>query len=142
MPGKVMSRSSSGSTKAKNTIVATPAAKKLGHTIAPTRCTSGRGGWSNCGSGRVIDSVRPGPRRGAIPLGVRQRPDVRGDQARAGFAEQLAVRRHRAVAAVDDALADRLAAAAVQPVAVGQVRCAQFLVALALDAVARDAHAF
>ncbi len=42
-----MSRSASGSTKAKNTIVATPAEKKLGQRIAPSRCDIGRGGWSN-----------------------------------------------------------------------------------------------
>jgi hypothetical protein len=35
-----MSRNAIGSTKAKNTIVATPAAKKLGHAIAPMRCAS------------------------------------------------------------------------------------------------------
>jgi hypothetical protein len=39
-----MSRRASGSTKAKNTIVATPAAKKLGQRMAPTRCAIGRGG--------------------------------------------------------------------------------------------------
>ena len=43
-PGKVRSRNTKGSTNAKNTIVATPAAKKLGHKIAPTRCDNGRGG--------------------------------------------------------------------------------------------------
>src|SRR3546814_13575629 len=49
-----MSRSMSGSTKAKNTIVATPAAKKLGHRIAPTRCAIGRGGWSKRGSVKSV----------------------------------------------------------------------------------------
>ena len=39
-----MSRSISGSISAKHTIVATPAAKKLGHRIAPSRCASERGG--------------------------------------------------------------------------------------------------
>src|SRR5690606_37664532 len=55
--GKVMSRSISGSTKAENTIVATPAAKKLGHRMAPTRCAIGRGGWSKSG---LVKSVIAG----------------------------------------------------------------------------------
>jgi hypothetical protein len=42
--GKVMSRSAMGSTRAKNTMVATPAAKKLGQRMAPRRWASGRGG--------------------------------------------------------------------------------------------------
>src|SRR3546814_3196315 len=62
--GKVMSRSMSGSTKAKNTIVATPAAKKLGHRIAPTRCAIGRGGWSKRGSVKSVTGwLSPARRR-------------------------------------------------------------------------------
>src|SRR4029079_16553130 len=48
--GSEMSRSDSGSTKAKKSIVATPAAKNEGHKIAPMRCAIGRGGWSKPGA--------------------------------------------------------------------------------------------
>src|SRR5690606_21671270 len=137
MCGKVMSRSSSGSTKAKNTMVATPAAKKLGQRIAPTRCTIGRGGWSNSGG-----VAGPGMRLlYRLRRRVGQRPDPGGDQARTGRTEQFPVRGHAAVAAFGDRLAQRLAAVAVQPVIVGQVRRAQLLVALAVDPMAGHAHA-
>src|SRR5690606_27964413 len=68
-------------------------------------------------------------------------PDVGTSQAGTRLAEQFPVRRHAAVAAFRAGLAQALAAAAVQPVVVGQVRGAQVLVALAVDAVAGHAHA-
>src|SRR6478736_87784 len=111
-----MSASASGSTKAKNSIVATPAAKKDGHRIAPTRCAIGRGGWSKVGAalaratcegsgGKPGTSVRRVGRRrvGRAGLGgMGERPHVRADQARARFAEDLAVRRHVSVMAFLD----------------------------------------
>src|SRR5689334_5470875 len=111
-----MSRSARGSTKAKNSIVATPAAKKEGHRIAPMRCAIGRGGWSKpgCALARATwegSGGRPGisaarfaggRARGAAGLGVRQRPHVGADEARARFAEDLPVRRHVPVVALLD----------------------------------------
>ena len=141
-----MSRSASGSTKAKNTIVATPAAKKLGHRIAPMRCASGRGGWSKRGAAKSrVHGVAAGGARlaGCWPWRcVRQRPDVGGDQARAGLAEQLAVRRHHAVAAVGDGLAAALACCCrTASSRRSRSGAPSSLVALAVGAVAGHAHA-
>src|SRR5690348_1429586 len=111
-----MSASASGSTKAKNSIVATPAAKKEGHRIAPTRCAIGRGGWSKVGAalaratcegseGRPGTSARRVGRRragGAAGGGMGEGPHVGADQARARFAKDEAVRRHVAVVALLD----------------------------------------
>src|SRR3546814_20577456 len=87
MCGKVMSRSSSGSTKAKNTMVATPAAKKLGQRIAPTRCTIGRGGWSKSGG-----VAGPGMRL-LYRFLVGKRPHPAHAQARTGLAPQVEIGR-------------------------------------------------
>src|SRR5690242_6095348 len=130
--GSEMSRSCSGSTKAKKSIVATPAAKNDGHRIAPMRCAIGRGGWSKLGAalacatcegseGRPGTSVRRvGHRRvGRASLGgVGERPDVGADQARARLAEDLPVRRHVAVMPLLDRRDDVLDVIAVQPVVV------------------------
>src|SRR5690606_145239 len=80
--------------------------------------------------------------RGTLRAGlVGQRPDPGGDQARTGFAEQLAVGGHDAVATVGDGFVQAFLAVAVHPVVVGQVRRAERLVAGAVDAVAGHAHA-
>src|SRR5699024_8020049 len=55
--------------------------------------------------------------------------------------EGPAMRRHYAVPAVFDRFHDRLGAAAIHGVAVGEVGCAKVLVALAFHAVAGDADA-
>ena len=83
-----MSRSSSGSTKAKNTIVATPAAKKLGHSdrADALRHAAAADGRRVGGATAFIGAARPSRDRRACRM--RQRPDVGGDQARARFAEQ------------------------------------------------------
>src|SRR5690606_1753164 len=101
----------------------------------------GAAGGRSPGRGGARGSRRPG----LLPAGVAavgQRPDVGGDEARAGLAEEVAVRGHHAVAALADGLHDRLRGAAVHGVVIGQVGRAQVRVALAVDAVAGHADAF
>src|SRR5688500_20334321 len=96
-------------------MVATPAAKKLGHRIAPRRWASARRGWTKPGTATGAASGTRGgidalmraafpssgsllrARRAARPA-LRQRPDVSRSEARTGYAEQGATPGHRATA--------------------------------------------
>ncbi len=108
--GKVMSRRVSGSTKMKNTTVATAAEKNDGHRIAPRRCASGLGGGSD---------ARPDATRMSwlslisVAVGFVQAEHVGGHQSRACLAQQVSLSRHDAVASMTNGVADGIDAAAV-----------------------------
>src|SRR5574337_1085492 len=72
---------------------------------------------------------------------VRKRVDIGREHARIAFAEPVAPGRHVAVAAVANRLFDRRKAPAPEPDVVGEVGCAQRLVALAVGAMAGGARA-
>src|SRR5690606_30349845 len=69
-----------------------------------------------------------------------QRPDPGGDEARTGFAEQLAGGGHDAVATVGDGFVQAFLAVVVHPVVVGHVLRAVRLVVGAVEAVPGHAH--
>src|SRR5699024_1538999 len=119
--GKVMSRSVSGSTMAKNTIVAMPAAKNDGQRMAPMRWARGRGGKS-------ISTL--------VIVLLAQAEDVGGNQPGADVAQQLLLRRHHAVAAFANGFTDGVQVAAIGIDAGGQVGCTEMNVAGAVRAVA------
>src|SRR5688572_26901791 len=115
--------SNCGSNKAKNNNVATHAARNDAHSSTPRSSLKCGQSERFSASGSMVVAI----------LGEAQ--DVRGQQLDLGVAEQVAVRWHLVVATVGDGRAHGFEIAAVQPHAIGEVGCAEHLVALGIDAV-------
>ena len=119
-----MSRNASGSTKAKKTIVATPAAKKLGQSDRPQPLRDR--------SRRMVE-----PRLGEVGHctgfagALRQRPGISGGQARASLAQQRRCDGITPWRPSTMVLVRLSLLIAIQPVAVSEIRRAQVDVALA-----------